>query len=178
MIRSVAVLCVVLLASCGQPAPPPSDDSAPAPATSFQQAPPLDPSQVTAADAINACYLTAAQVSDAMSANFSGGVAQQTIPQRRACAYDARENQVRVNVTWIEPAQVEAWRAALQRPLAGQRTPVEGDPDGALFQMQADIGTCAIYFVRGNLEYELRSMTCRGAPDAERAKLLRLPRPA
>lgn len=182
MTRFAAMLFAFALVACDQAGAPQSEEapSAPAPAEAAPAAAaPLDPSQVTAADAINACYLTAAQVADAMGGSFSDGVAQQTIiPQRRSCAYDSRETQVRVNVTWIEPTQVEAWRAALERPLAGQRALIEGDPDGAIFQMQADIGTCAIFFVRGNLEYELRLMTCRGAPDAERAKLLRLPRPA
>jgi len=56
-------------------------------------------------------------------------------------------------------------------------TPVVGDADGALFQMQPDIGTCALHYLRGNVQYEVRLMSCREPADVARAKLLRLPRP-
>jgi len=172
-----SALCALALAACGQTTSHPTPDIPPRAATP-EASSTLDASEITAAEAINACYLTAAQVSEALGGSYSDGVASQIIPQIRSCAYDAPENQLRVNVTWIEPTQVSAWRAQLRTPLAGQVSDVTGDDDGAIFQMQADIGTCAIIFVRGNLQYELRSMTCRGAPDAERVRLLRLPRPA
>jgi hypothetical protein len=171
-----SALCALALAACGQTTTHPTPDIPPAAATLEASA--LDASEITAAEAINACYLTAAQVSEALGGSYSDGVASQIIPQMRSCAYDAQENQLRVNVTWIDPTQVSAWRAQLRTPLAGQVSDVTDDDDGGIFQMQADIGTCAIIFVRGNLQYELRSMTCRGAPESERARLLRLPRPA
>lgn len=177
MIRfAFTAACALFLSACGQADAPAAPEASPVAAA--PETPPLDASQITAIDDINPCYLTAAQVSEAMGGSFSDGVASPPLGQMRGCSYDSRENQLRINVVWIDPAQVGAWRAAMQRPLAGAVTPIAGDPDGAIFQMQADIGTCAITFVRGNLQYELRAITCRGAADAERVRLLRLPRPS
>jgi len=173
---ALTAACALGLSACSQADAPEAPEALPVAAA--PETPPLDASEITAIDAINACYVTAAQVSEAMGGSFSEGVASPALGQMRGCSYNSRENQLRVNVVWIDPAQVNAWRAAMQRPLAGAVTPIAGDPNGAIFQMQADIGTCAISFVRGNLQYELRAMTCRGAPDEERARLLRLPRPS
>jgi hypothetical protein len=153
-----------LLAACGPTAEPPASE---APAASVQEAPApapaLPPDQITALEAINPCRIPAAAFSAALGISFAEGVAQDgVIPQRRSCGYQAKETRLIVHVTWVDPAQVEGWKKALAMPLAGTITPVAGDPDGALFQLQEDLGTCAFHYVNGNLATELRLMTCDG----------------
>jgi hypothetical protein len=150
------------------PAAPAAGPAAPAPPT------PEGPISVTTPDP---CFLRAADVSAALGATYGEGVALAAIPgvPSRACTYDGRgASQLRVNVTAHPPARADALRAQLGAGLAGATAPLPGDADGAVFQRQDDLGTCALHYVRGPLQVEVRLMTC---PDpAAQSKLARLPR--
>lgn len=128
--------------------------------------------------AVNPCPFTAAQVKKALGEQHGEGEVLEPIPgvATRSCRYLGKQGSLRINVTAHSPASAAALRKTLGMAYRGT-TPVPGDADGALFQMQADIGTCALHYFRGNVQYEVRLMRCREPADLARAKLLQLPRP-
>ena len=84
--------------------------------------------------------------------------------------------QLRVNVTWLEPSSAATSRSMMLNLLAGGTAPMAGDPDGAIFQDQTDLGTYALHYSRDNLLYEVRLMAFGGGAAAAQTKLLRLRR--
>lgn len=83
----------------------------------------------------------------------SGGVA--------SCRYEGERNTLVVNLTWIDPVQLSAWKAYQNTGLAGTVTALPGDPDGAQIQVQPDLGG-AINYIRKNVQVEVRPMTWTG----------------
>lgn len=137
------------------------------------QAAPFNPADAQSIELVNACYMDAADVSAALGVAFTAGAPVEIAPEMRTCIYDAPKGQIRVNVTWVDPAKVDAWR---KKPIEGDVKFIDGDADLAAFQKRSDGDTCAISFMRANLQYDMRLMDCSDTPDAE-AKLLKLPRP-
>lgn len=134
---------------------------------------PFNPSDALSIESVNACYLESADLSTAVGGQFRPGAPVEIAPEMRTCIYDSADDQIRVNVTWVDPVKVDEWR---KKPITGDVTFVEGDPDLAAFQKRSDGDTCAVSFMRANLQYDMRLMECSDTPDAE-AKLLKLPRP-
>ena len=157
-------------------APPPAavDNAVDASATSAR------PSGV-ALGALNPCVFTPAEIGTALTGQYAAGVRVVPIPgaPRRDCTYDEQggQGQLRVNVTWLEPSSAATSKAMMLNMLAGGIAPMPGDPDGAIFQDQTELGTYALHYARGNLLYEVRLMTFRGGAAAAKAKLLKLRRP-
>lgn len=148
------------------PAAPPS--AAPAPAQPETHPPaPLEP-----------CLFTQAEAIQALGTGYEAGKALPAIPgmPTAACKYEGKAGSLRVNVTAHSATQADAIRKSLTMGLAGGATAIEGDTDGAAFQMQTDMGTCALHYVHGNVQVEARLMSCREAEASARAKLLALPR--
>ena len=175
-----ATLLLAALAACGQSAPPAAEGNSAAAAPGVAAISPADLSQTIALEAINACVYTPAEVSAALTGSYAAGIPVAPIPgaPRRDCTYDAQSDmgQLRVNVTWLEPSSAATSRAMMLNMLAGGSAPMAGDPDGAIFQDQTDLGTYALHYSRGNLLYEVRLMAFRGGAAAAREKLLRLRR--
>jgi hypothetical protein len=116
-------------------------------------------------------------VSAAFGGAFEAGKPFAITPETPTCIYDSQAAQVRVNITWIKPSQVEGWVANITRPLAGNLTAIAGDPNNAYFQHQGgDMNMCAIVFVKGNLQYGYLLMPCRD-PASAQTGLTALPRP-
>lgn len=138
--------------------------------------PPEAPAGI-AIESVDACFLKLPDLAATLGEGYSAGEAFQVIPQTRSCRYENAATQLRINVTWIEPQQLDAWRKQMTTALAGSVSRVSDDADGAAFQIQPDIDTCALYYVRQNLQYEIRFMNCPDDPEGARAKLLALSRP-
>ena len=133
-------------------------------------------------DAIEPCIFTSAEIAAAIGGNYAAGKAVAPIAgaPRRDCTYDEQggaDGQLRVNITWLEPASAATSRGMLMNMIAGATTSIPGDPDGAIFQDQTELGTYALHYSRGNLLYEVRLMTFRGGAAIARERLLRLKRP-
>ncbi len=177
----LALVMSIGLAACGAAAPPTRSVAGPA---SDPSAPPpgaREP-QGVALEAVSPCAFTAAEVSAVLGGAYGEGrpVAPIAGAPRRDCTYDAQDGgmgQLRVNITWLEPATAATSRSMMLRMLAGGTAPITGDPDGAIFQDQSELGTYALHFARGNLLYEVRLMSFQGGSSAARQTLLRLRRP-
>lgn len=130
-----------------------------------------------AIEAVDACFLKLPDLAATLGDGYAAGEAFQIIPQTRSCRYENAASQLRINITWIDPQEVEVWRKQMTTALAGSVSRVLDDADSAAFQIQPDIDTCALYYVRQNLQYEIRLMNCPEDPEGARAKLLALPRP-
>jgi|CXWL01.1.fsa_nt_gi hypothetical protein len=176
-----AALLLVVLAACGQSAAPAAGDNSSASNPGVAPTFPVELSQASALETIDACVFTPAEVSAALTGSYAAGIPVAPIPgaPRRDCTYDEQSGmgQLRVNVTWLEPSSAATSRAMMLNMLAGGSAPMAGDPDGAIFQDQTDLGTYALHYSRGNLLYEVRLMAFRGGAAAAREKLLRLRRP-
>ena len=122
---------------------------------------------------VNACYLDATEVGEAMGAAYDKGAPMDIAAEMRTCVYGSDAGQIRVNVTYVEPEKVDAWRT---RPVDGAVDYIAGDADNAAFHVAADGSTCAVTFMRANLSYDMRLMSCKGVEGAKE-KLLKLPRP-
>lgn len=160
-------------AATSPPSAPATASSAPAPTP-----PPPPPPPPAPLPEPRPCFLRAADLTAALGAPYQEGEPVPPIPRlpMRSCRYDSRSaSLVQINATAYSEAEAAVVRSRLSEYFAGTKTPIPNDPDGAMFQMQADIGTCALHYVRGQVHYEVRLMTCRGA--GADAKLLRLPRP-
>ena len=139
--------------------------------------PPFDPATAVAIENVNACYVDAAEVSKAMGTAYDKGAPLDLAPNMRTCVYGPVDpkagGQVRLNITYVEPAKVDAWRG---REVEGKLEDVAGDADHAAYHVVADGSTCAVTFMRANLSYDLRLMSCKGVENPK-DKLLALPRP-
>lgn len=173
--RTIALFMLsATLAACGKSAKTPEGDAkAQGVVSPLAHAAPFNPADALSIESVNACYLDAADITAAMDAPFRAGAPVELAPEMRTCIYDSSNGQIRVNVTWVDPVRVDEWR---KKPIAGEVKFVEGDPDLAAFQKRSDGDTCAVSFMRANLQYDTRLMECSDTPDAE-AKLLKLPRP-
>ncbi len=134
---------------------------------------PFNPADALSIESVNACYLDPAEIGSAMGDTFRAGAPVEIAPEMRTCIYDGSNAQIRVNVTWVDPVEVDEWR---KKPIPGEVTFIDADPDAAAFQKLAEGDTCAVSFMRANLQYDMRLMECSDTPDAE-AKLLKLSRP-
>lgn len=165
---AVVLLCSVSLAACGG-----GNKAQTAAAQGAPNLPPFNAADALSLQSANACYLDAAEIGAAMGGSFDKGTPLDVGDTLHTCLYGANSGQVRVTVRYIEPANVDAFRA---QPLPGEVAYIPGDADHAAFQKQSDGSTCAITFMRANLQYDLRLMNCKDAPDA-RERLLKLTRP-
>lgn len=171
----MVVLATVPLAACGPDKTAAAAASPPAAVVAARPAAALVPAT------IEACVLSVGEVSAALGEPFGAAPPIAPIPgaPQRSCAYDPVGGgpiQLRINVTWLEPSSAATSRRMMMAMLAGTTTPLPGDPDGAVFQDQADLGTFALHYSRGDYLYEVRLF---GVRDAARAKggLLKLRRP-
>lgn len=165
---------------------PPTSTTAPSAAPSAgklvaaSSAAPAVTATTTALPAVDACAFTAADVSKALGGTYGPGKALPAIPgvPTSACAYEGKGSQLRVNATPYASAMAAAMRKDVGQGLAGKVVPVPGDADGAVLQFQSgDLATCALHYLRGDIKYEVRLMTCREPEASARAKLTALPRP-
>jgi hypothetical protein len=141
---------------------------------------PVATATTTVLPAIDACAFTAADVSKALGSTYGAGKALPAIPgvPTSSCAYDGKGSQLRVNVTPYASAIASAMRKDVGQGLAGKLVTIPGDADGAVLQFQSgDLATCALHYLRGDVKYEVRLMTCREPEASARAKLTALPRP-
>lgn len=174
MNRSILVLlAAVSLAACGQggadkKAGPVAANHAAAP-----QLPPFNPDDALSIQSVNACYLDSAQIGEALGTSVDKGAPMDIAAEMRTCIYKSDAGQIRVNVAYVEPTKVDEFRA---RHIPGSVDYVAGDSDHAAFQVSEDGATCAVLFMRANLAYETRLMSCKDV-DGAKDKLLKLPRP-
>ncbi len=168
------------LSACGPTATPAAGPSPAAADHAVEAAATSRPAGV-ALGALNPCVFTPAEIGVALTGQYAPGVRVVPIPgaPRRDCTYDQQggQGQLRVNVTWLEPSSAATSKAMMLNMLAGGTAPMPGDPDGAIFQDQTELGTYALHYSRGNLLYEVRLMTFREGAAAAKAKLLKLRRP-
>ena len=168
------LLSAAALAACGKSGTTPQGEAkAEGVLSPLAHAAPFNPADALSIESVNACYLDAADISAAMDDAYRAGAPVEIAPEMRTCIYDAPKGQIRVNVTWVDPIKVDEWR---KKPIAGEVTFVDGDPDLAAFQKRTDGDTCAVSFMRANLQYDMRLMECSDTPDAQ-TRLLKLPRP-
>ncbi|MBY0423907.1 MAG: hypothetical protein K2Q06_16500 [Parvularculaceae bacterium] len=164
------LLAAASLAACGQGG---AEKTAAANHAAAPQLPPFNPEDALSIQSVNACYLDATQVGEALGTSVDKGAPIEVAPEMRTCVYKSDAGQIRVNVAYIEPKAVDAYRA---RNIPGAVDYVAGDADHAAFQVSEDGTTCAVLFMRANLSYETRLMSCKGV-DGAKDKLLKLPRP-
>jgi hypothetical protein len=128
-------------------------------------------------DMMDPCWMKGSVVSTVLGGKYADGKELPAIAglSRRACSYDGAKS-LRVNVTPLEPAMAEAVRKDVTMGMAGASTSIPADPDAARFQMQKDMGTCALHYVKGSYKLEVRLMSCRESESSAQAKLLKLPR--
>lgn len=171
MTRAILLLlAATALTACGKGA----EKSAAAAANHVApKLPAFDPANAVSIQSVNACYLDAAAVGTAMGAAYENGTPMDIAPEMRTCLYSSDAGQIRVNVTYVAPDKVDAFRA---KPVEGAVDYVAGDADNAAFQVASDGSTCAVTFMRANLAYDMRLMRCKGVEGAKE-KLLKLPRP-
>lgn len=173
--RTIALLlCGAALAACGKSGTTAEGEAkAQGVISPLAHAAPFNPADALSIESVNACYLDPADLGAAMGDQFRAGAPVEIAPEMRTCIYDSSNAQIRVNVTWVDPVKVDEWR---KKPIPGEVTFVDGDADSAAFQKLVDGDTCAVSFMRANLQYDMRLMECSDTPDAQ-AKLLKLPRP-
>lgn len=188
-ILPILPLLVVVIGSCaelgcskpdGAPTPGSATSASPSPTPSVTAAPAKPAVASPTLPNANACAFTQAAVSKALGSAYGAGRALPDIPgvPTSSCAYEGKGSQLRVNATAFTPALAAAMRRDLGQGLAGKVSPLAGDADGAVFQQQTgDLATCALHYLRGDVKYEVRLMTCREPEAAARAKLGALPRP-
>lgn len=171
----MVVLATVPMAACGPEKTAAAVSPPPAAAVASRPAATVVPAT------IEACIFSLAEVGAVLGQPFDAAPPIPPIPgaPQRSCAYDPVGGgpvQLRVNVTWLEPSSAATSRRMMMAMLAGTTTPLPGDPDGAIFQEQADLGTFALHYSRGDFLYEVRLFGVRDAASA-RARLLKLRRP-
>lgn len=178
--RTIALLLsAAALAACGKAGTNAQGEAAAQGVLSpLAEAAPFNPADALSIESVNACFMDAAEVGAAMGLKFDAGLAVELAPQMRTCNYQTSKGQspdaqIRVNVTWIDPVKVDEWR---KKPILGEVSFFDGDPDMAAFQKRSDGDTCAVSFMRANLQYDVRLMECSDTPDAQ-AKMKKLPRP-
>lgn len=93
------------------------------------------------------------------------------------CVYKGKDNDLRVNMIWTDPAYYAQTRANPTMMRAGKLERLPGDPDVAFMQYQdAGIGG-ALHYLRRNIMVEVRPMSWMATSnEAMKAKLLKLPR--
>lgn len=172
--KKMAVIAALVLAACGQSADAPPVAEAPDPAAAAAVAPAAVTRATIAPEVVDACFLTAAQVSSALAATYGAGVADDSgAPYMRVCDYSGGPYDFRVNAYWNDPA---APTPALSATLGGHSEPVPGDADGAIFEAPVVTGGCTLAYRRANVSYNVQILNCRGLADA-RERLAGLPRP-
>jgi hypothetical protein len=173
--RTIALLLsAAALAACGKSGTTAGGEAkAQGVISPLAHAAPFNPADALSIESVNACYMDAADVSAAMGDAFKAGAPVEIAAEMRTCIYDSSNGQIRVNVTWVDPVKVDEWR---KKPMVGEVTFVDGDPDMAAFEKRTDGDTCAVSFMRANLQYDMRLMECSDTPDAQ-TKLMKLPRP-
>lgn len=168
-----ALIAVLALAACGQ-----SAETQPADASFSEEirvAPTAAaPGETIAADAVDACFLTGAEVSSALGGAYGAGVTDdRSAPYMRTCDYSGGAYDFRVNVYWNDPAMPQP---PLSATLGGNSEPVPGDSGGAIFEPPVVTGGCTLAYRNANVSYNVQILNCRGLADA-RERLAALPRP-
>jgi hypothetical protein len=153
-------------------APAPAPPAAPSQASSTPALPP----GMIAQDALAPCEIVLLDEAKRVSKNITKATVSTIIASQPACRYEDANGAASFQVLtrWIEPSQVAAYKADLAKSLAGSVRPIDGDPDGALFQVQTgDIASYALHYVRKNVWVELRVLGSEArALQADAAKAL------
>lgn len=171
--KKLVLVAAMVLGACGQGAAP-----AAAPETAIREevrvSPPVAVGDVIAADAVEACFLSAAQVSAALGGSYGASVVNNDgAPYMRSCEYGGGAYDLRVTVYWNDPAMPQP---ALSATLGGNSEPVPGDADGAIFEPPVVTGGCTLAYRHANVSYNVEILNCRGLADA-RERLAGMPRP-
>lgn len=164
----VAIAATAALAGCGQ-----GGDAAGGANHAAPSLPPFDVSTATPIGLADACYLAASDVATALGVADEPGAPLDIAPEMRTCVYGKGLSQMRVNITEIAPEKVDEFR---KRVIEGTLDYLAGDADNAAYHVAKDGSTCALTFMRANLNYDLRLTNCKDIENAK-DKLLSLPRP-
>lgn len=174
--KKAALAAALIVAACGQGVQAPQEQSpvVSAPAPTAAPAAPAPAGETMGADAVEACFLTAAHVSAALGGGYGDGVASnESAPYLKTCEYRGADTDLRISVYWHDPTMLQSPLSAM---LGANPEPVAGDPDGALFEPPAATGGCTRAYRRAHVTYNVQIISCRALSDA-RERLLRLPRP-
>jgi hypothetical protein len=166
------VVAILALAACGQGAQTP----APTQEAAVEAAAPalVAAADAIAADAVNPCFLSGAQLSSALGGSYQDGVgSDRSAPYLRRCEYRGNDNDVHVSAYWMDAGMP---LAPVSGTLGANPEPVAGDADSAVYEPPVVTGGCTLAYRKANVTYTIQIMQCRSVADA-RARLLALPRP-
>lgn len=159
-----------------------AEDSTPAPAAPSASAKPVPiPGGPMSKDdmAKAACIFTPEEVNAAMGFAVEAGKPELEYASSgmAGCVYKGKDNDLRVNMIWTDPAYYAQTRANPTMMRAGKLEKLPGDPDVAFMQYQDGSIGGALHYLRRNIMVEVRPMSWMDSSnETMKAKLLKLPR--
>ncbi len=121
---------------------------------------PVGPTMSKAELGEKVCFFTPAEIEQALGFAVSAGKPDTTFLERSGaatCAYDGKENSLRLNAYWIDPSLVAGARQGMTMLSGGGQTEqLPGDPDAAYLHDQQDNGT-SLHYLRGNVRVQLHA---------------------